>query len=199
MPIKTETANSKMVRDIINSICPVSNSSAEKIESLVEMETYHKRETFIRKGQRNSKEYFVLEGICRSYLLNPEGQEITISFFNSQSILSPYTTRTKASFSILNFQALTTVKLASLAASEFEKLMIHDLDIRNFGNSVLRNELAAKVQKEIGLASLTAKERLLIFRAQFPMLENFIPHTDIASYLGITNISLSRLRGDLAR
>jgi CRP-like cAMP-binding protein len=55
-----------------------------------------------------------------------------------------------------------------------------------------------KVEKEIGLASLTAKERLLSFRQQFPMFENLISHPDIASYLGITNISLSRLRKELS-
>ena len=63
----------------------------------------------------------------------------------------------------------------------------------------MQNELARKVDKEIGLVSLTAKERLLKFRAQYPLLENLIPHPIIASYLGITNISLSRIRGDLAR
>jgi hypothetical protein len=78
-----------MVKDIINSIYPVSKQAVEKIESLIEIESYGKRETFIKRGQRNTREYFVLEGICRSYLLDPAGQEITISFFNSQSILSP--------------------------------------------------------------------------------------------------------------
>ena len=58
---------------------------------------------------------------------------------------------------------------------------------------------ASDVDKEIGLASLTAKGHLIKFRNQFPMLENFIPHSDIASYLGITNILLSRLRRDLMK
>jgi CRP-like cAMP-binding protein len=72
-----------MVKDIINSIYPTSNLSVEKIEALIEVESYDKRETFIERGKRNAKEYFVLEGICRSYVLNPEGQEITVSFFSS--------------------------------------------------------------------------------------------------------------------
>jgi CRP-like cAMP-binding protein len=54
-----------------------------------------------------------------------------------------------------------------------------------------------KVEKEIGLASFTAKKRLIRFREQYALLENLIPHTDIATYLGITNISLSRLRKEL--
>jgi hypothetical protein len=63
--------------------------------------------------------------------------------------------------------------------------------------AVLRAELLKKVQKEIGMASLAGKERLLQFRKEFPMLENLVPHTDIATYLGITNITLSRLRREL--
>ena len=95
------------------------------------------------------------------------------------------------------FQASTDIELISLDAGAFEKLMIENLEIRNFGNAVLKNELEAKVRKEIGLTSLTAKERLLQFRQDFHMLENLVPHGEIASYLGITTISLSRLRGNL--
>jgi hypothetical protein len=77
--------------------------------------------------------------------------------------------------------------------------MIENLEIRFFANTVLRNELIRKVDKEIGLASLTAKERLLQFRAWYDSMENKVPHPMIASYLGITNISLSRLRRALAK
>jgi len=188
-----------MIKEIINSISPLAQNTINEIESLVQLENYKKGETFIKKNKPNVKEYFLLEGICKSYLINPEGEEITISFFNTKSILSPYTTRTQEGLSVLNFQALTNIKLATIDAKEFERLMISNLEIRNFGNTVLRHELSLKVDKEIALASLTAKERLLKFREQFPMLENLIPHTDIASYIGITNISLSRLRSDLAR
>jgi hypothetical protein len=52
----------------------------------------------------------------------------------------------------------------------------------------------AKVEKEIALASLKGKDRLLLLRKNYPNIENCIPHADIASYLGITTISLSRLR-----
>ena len=189
----------KMIKEIINSIFPISVNSINEIEDILEFKSVDKGDTFIKRNKRNTNEYFILEGICRSYLISPEGEEITLSFFTANSILSPYSTRTKEEISQLNFQALTDVKLSSMNAFKFEELMINNLEIRRFGNTVLRNELTMKVDKEIGLASLTAKERLLRFREQYPMLENLIPHTAIASYLGITNISLSRLRRDLAR
>ena len=188
-----------MIQEIINSIYPLSVNSLNELESLVEIENYQKGEIFIKKDRPNKKEYFLLDGICKSFLISPEGEEITLSFFNSKAILSPYNTRTQKKASMLNFKSLTNISLATIDAKKFEMLMVNNLNIREFGNTVLRTELFNKVDKEIGMASLTAKERLLKFREQYPMLENLIPHTDIASYLGITNISLSRLRRELVR
>lgn len=187
-----------VVKNIINKISPISDKSFLEIERLLEFESYPKGETFISKNKRNDNEYFVLNGICKSYLINPEGEEITISFFVENSILSPHSTRVSNNKSSHYFKALTELEVASINAIAFEKLMIDNLEIRNFGNAVLQLELQSKVEKEIGLASFTAKERLIAFRQKHKGLENLIPHTDIASYLGITNISLSRLRKDLS-
>jgi CRP-like cAMP-binding protein len=184
-------------RPLINKISPVSERSLDLVIDLIEVEFYEKGDIFIDRGKRNNKEYFVYEGVCRSFLLSPEGEEITISYFLESSVLSPNKTRTANQISHLNFQALTKLTVASLNADKFEQLMIKHIDIREFGNMVLQNELLAKVEKEIGLASLNAKERLILFREKYHFLENLISHVDIASYLGITNISLSRLRKGL--
>jgi CRP-like cAMP-binding protein len=177
----------------------MSGSSLDSIIGIVDFVAFEKDEIFIHENKRNRYEYFVLEGVCRSFLLSPEGEEISISFFTDKTVISPYTTRTSKGLSNLNFQALTPLKLGVMDAETFEEFMVDNLEIREFGNVVLRNELKQKVEKEIGMASLTAKERLLRFREQYPMLENVIPHTTIATYLGITNISLSRLRNELVK
>jgi len=184
-------------RLLINKVSPVSEGSLDLVNDLILIEVYEKGDVFIDRGKRNNKEYFVYEGICRSFLLSPESEEVTISYFLEGSVLSPNKTRTANQISHLNFQALTKLTLASLNADKFEQLMINHIDIREFGNMVLQNELLTKVEKEIGLASLNAKERLILFRKKYHFLENLISHVDIASYLGITNISLSRLRKGL--
>ena len=184
-------------RPLINKVSTLSEGSLDLVIDLIEVEVYEKGDVFIHRGKRNNKEYFVYEGVCRSFLLSPEGEEVSISYFLEGSILSPNKTRTANQISHLNFQALTKLTTASLNADKFEQLMIKHIDIREFGNMVLRNELLAKVEKEIGLASLNAKERLIQFRGKYHLLENLISHVDIASYLGITNISLSRLRKEL--
>lgn len=187
------------VKSIVNSFFPISAKSMQEIQHLLKLETFAKGDKFITKNRRNEKEYFCLSGVCKSYLITPDGDETTISFFIENNVLSPHSTRSPKNISNLYFKALTDLELVSMNSRGFEKLMIENAEIRNFGNTVLQNELMAKVEKEIGLASLTAKERLIEFRKKYKTLENLIPHTDIASYLGITNISLSRLRKELAR
>jgi len=184
-------------RPLVNKVAPVSEGSLDLMSDLIVVEVYEKGDVFIERGEKNNKEYFVYEGVCRSFLLSPEGEEVTISYFLEGGVLSPNKTRTANQISHLNFQALTKVTVASLNADKFEQLMINHIDIREFGNMVLQNELLTKVEKEIALASLNAKERLILFRDKYHFLENLISHVDIASYLGITNISLSRLRKGL--
>lgn len=184
-------------RTIVNKVSPVSEGALDLISDLISVEVYDKGDVFIDRGKKNNKEYFVYEGVCRSFLLSPEGEEVTISFFLEGGVLSPNKTRTANQISHLNFQALTKLTVASLNADKFEELMINHIDIREFGNMVLQYELLAKVEKEIALASLNARERLILFREKYHFLENLISHVDIASYLGITNISLSRLRREL--
>jgi CRP-like cAMP-binding protein len=186
-------------RPIVNKVSPVSEGSLDLMSDLIVVEVYEKGDIFIDRGKKNNKEYFVYEGVCRSFLLSPEGEEVTISYFLEGGVLSPNKTRTANQISHLNFQALTKLTVASLNADKFEQLMINHLDVREFGNMVLQNELLAKVEKEIALASLNAKERLILFREKYHFLENLISHVDIASYLGITNISLSRLRKELMK
>jgi len=185
------------IAEIFNATYPVSVDSLNKVIDIAEYDEYHKGTGFIEIGKRDYNEYFLLDGICRSFVLNPDGEEITIAFYKPGSVLSPWVTRTVEGISNLNFQALTDIHVGILKASVFLDLMVEHLDIREFGNTVLKLELKRKVDKELRQASLTARERLWKFREEYAMLENLVPHTTIATYLGITNISLSRLRKEL--
>ncbi|MFT5071821.1 MAG: CRP-like cAMP-binding protein [Planctomycetota bacterium] len=97
-------------------------------------------------GRYTNLEYFMIKGTCKSFLYTPEGEDVTITFFMSGSIISPSTTRNREGKSIINMCALADVEIATINADEFEKLMIEDLEIRHFGNEVLRTELVEKVE-----------------------------------------------------
>ena len=186
------------IASYLNRKFSLSQDSSIKLASLISISQIEKGNTFVTRGKVNSDEYLILSGICRSYLINPHGDEVTLSFFTKDTAISPNLTRTDSSNSILNIQTLTEVKLATFSTTDLMTSMANNREIENWANSVLQNELLQKVKKEINQNSLKAKERLLSFRAQYPGLENLIPHTYIASYLGISSDSLSRLRRELA-
>ncbi len=184
------------IKSIIDSIYPLGSKSSQEVIDIISEIQIEKGSKFIERGSRDQSEYFLIDGICRSFLLNPDGEEVTIAFYDKGTILSPNVIRTQEGISLVNFEALTDVTLGEMDAELFLNLMIQNEETRAFGNAVLRIELVKKVQKEINMASLNAKERLNIFREEYPGFENFVPHPAIASFLGITNVSLSRLRKD---
>lgn len=150
----------------------------------------------VEKGKRNNSEYFLLDGVVRSYLMNPVGELVTLLFFERASVITPHVTRASNFESLINLETITDCTLVEIDASKFESLIEENLEIREFANIILRNELQQKINKEIRLISWTSKQRLEQFRKDYNMLENIVPHPMIATYLGITNVSLSRLRKD---
>jgi len=180
--------------DIMVSYSSVSNASFRKILPLLKIREIPQNYYFINEGKREENEYFILEGIVRSNLFTKNGEDVTISFYYEKSVLPPHSSRALNNISALNFQSLTPVTLASINVNRFRNLMRENKDIYLFASAVMAAELQIKTEKEINFATLSAKERLIKLREQFPSLENLVPHSYIASYLGITPVSLSRLR-----
>ena len=187
---------SKLIHATLEKYHPaLSRRSRDEVANLCAIRQLNKNDLVVIEGTPNDQEYILLDGVVRSFLLNSKGKEITISFFTSRTVLSPALTRTSNGRSLVNFQVLTDATVAVMDAGMFEKLIEQNLEIREFANTVVRLELMEKVNKEIRLASWTALERLDQFRKDFKSLENTVAHHMVASYLGITNVSLSRLRG----
>jgi len=65
--------------------------------------------------------------------------------------------------------------------------------------TVAHNLLMKKFEKELQLLTLTAAERYQLLQRQYPELEQLVPAYHIASYLGITPISLSRIRAQKSK
>lgn len=188
----------KKVKKIISEIHAISPPSLTPLLKIIDFQHVPKG-CFIQKGKSDPNEYFILEGIVRTYVLGPEGNEVSLSFFQPGSILSPYKTRTVNGLSTVFAQAISPTKLGVIDAEKFYHLQANNQEIRFFAIKVLERELMLKTEKEMVMATLTATERLLQFRQKFPGLENQIPHGYIASYLGITHVSFSRLRASVGR
>lgn len=184
----------KNITEIIKNIHPISLQSIDQMLQIVKFKEIDKMENFVLLNSPNNLEYILIDGVCRSYITDYEGNEATLSFFINGSVLPPNQTRTIKNKSIFNIQAITKSSLVYFSREAFADLMKQNKEIENWGMSVSNQELKSKVEKELNLITLSAKDRLIKFREKFSLLENIIPHSYIASFLGISPVSLSRLR-----
>lgn len=186
----------KTNQELISKTYPLSSFMVAELESIIEVVTIDKSVDFVQKNTSNSFEYIVADGVCRTYVEDYEGNEATLSFYTQGDVIPPNQVRTVLGKSLYNIQSLTTVKLLCFSYVDFASMMSKHAELEKWGRTVYDTELQNKVSKELELITLPARERLEKFRQRFPSLENTIPHHYIASYLGISPVSLSRLRAD---
>lgn len=159
-----------------------------------------KKGDFITKADEAfEQEILVLKGVIRGFYLTYEGEEFNAAFYTDQSIVSPWFTRTHQGISLINLQAMEDTEVAFMHQKTFENARYSHPGLREYGYRVVEADLLQRAQREILMATKSARERYLAFQEQFPGLENRISQYHIASYLGITPISLSRIRAELMK
>jgi len=148
------------------------------------------------EAQENRFEYLVLNGLLRSFIVDVEGREVTVAFHEGPGVLTPWVARSDGARSLVGCEALQASHLVRFEAEALTELMVRDETARRWGNHLLQAELVRRTRREWSLAAEPAARRLARFRADHPAVEKAVSGTVVASYLGITPVSLSRLRSD---
>ena len=184
---------------ILYAYAPVSRNSVEQILEACAFESLPKQAVLFQEKKFNGFEYFQLSGTAHRFNADESGQPITSGLYTGRTVITPHFARSPNSLCIFSVQALTDCSYLKIPAGTFRDMMDHQLDVRLFGRRVVEMEFSQHLQFEVMFRSFAARDRLLFFRKQYPGLENQIPHSVIASYLGITPVSFSRLRSALAK
>ncbi len=146
------------------------------------------------QGQPERNEYIVLNGYLASSICDQDGKEVCVGFYVGPCVVTPNIARTREGVSLVSIAATTDASLVRIETDLLTELMVSAQSIRNWGNTVMRDTLAEKAEREWCLAALGGAERLTWFREAFPGYETKFAHSLIASFLGITPVTLSRLR-----
>lgn len=181
-----------------------SNLTLEEKEALSLLENYPvmevKKNTFLlRQNEYCKNTFFVESGLLRQYALDSKGKEHTISFAPENWLV---TDRESVYFdqpSAYNIQALEDSKVIMLGENFLESLSQKIPSFTEFNNKLLHNHIRHLQNRIKHLLSSSAEERYLAFVNMYPDILLRVPQTMIASYLGITPESLSRVRKELAR
>jgi CRP-like cAMP-binding protein len=184
---------------ILASYSPMNALAVNLIWENGNLEFYKKNELIFSERKYNAFEYFQLEGIAHRYNTDADQQLLTTGLYVNDTVITPHFARTTNGQSIFSLQALTDSTYLKVPIGTFDELRASNQAIRAFGQRVVEKEFTRSLSYEVLFRSYTAKERLVYFRRNFPGLENRIPHTVIASFLGITPVSFSRLRAEVAK
>lgn len=188
-----------ILADLINSVWSLGQKDVQLITSESEIKPLNKLELLTAEGKQSNLEYFLLDGVLHRFTGTEKGEYITTGFYSGPAIVTPNFARTSDQKNIFSLQALTASDIAMIPAHKLDELRYSNPEIRKWGQKVVEQELKRAFLHETRFRSSSAKERLLWLRMEYLNLENLVPHTCIASWIGITPVSFSRLRKQLIR
>ena len=153
-----------------------------------------KGEHLVKEGGTPHKIAFIVSGIFRAYYLTEAGDEKTIVFREKGKPLSAYSSFLRKEPAKFSIQALEKSLLLFITIKDFEVLLSQDPSWKlNIGQYYM-NLFIEKEKRERELMSDDAETRYLRFLKDYPGLDERVNHYHIASYLGISNVTLSRIR-----
>ncbi|MGF7076108.1 Crp/Fnr family transcriptional regulator [Mucilaginibacter sp. 3215] len=154
--------------------------------------------TSLLKAGKIAREFYLIEnGVFRSCLYNYDGNEVTIEFYCQNDILIESFSLSHRMASKENFQAVTNGTVRKIEYIIFEQFLYKMEGLREWGRIWSTNQLYLLKQRSIDSLTITATERYLNLIKDRPEIVRHCPLKYIASYLGITDTSLSRIRKEI--
>lgn len=158
--------------------------------------TVKKGDVLIRQGQSVRSTYFVKSGCLRSFCIDKNGKEHTLQFAIKDWWISDFIAIYNKELATLTVECITDSEIIEFNAVELDE--IHSLfpEFEAYQRKNLERHVVSLHKRILNQLQLTAQERYDLFLNQYPDIEQYTPNYHIASYLGITQQSLSRIRAE---
>lgn len=189
----------KLLKQYFNSISPLSEETWKEVSLLFKQKSLSVNEYFVEERKYSKEIAFLEKGIVRAFFTNSRAKEYNKQFFVGPNLIGAYTSLLTNEKNLIPQQALTKCVIWVANYSELERLFIKFHDFERLGRKIAEFYFLEKEKKELEMALMDSTERYLLFRRQFPTLEQLIPQYHIASYLSISPTQLSRLRNKLTK
>jgi CRP-like cAMP-binding protein len=185
------------MRQSLQQFSPIGDKDWHILKEKLKPKSFKKGDFFIKEGQLCNYIGFLNKGIGRIYYVI-DGKEIT-SYFNAGSrnmFVSSFTSFLSRKPSFENIHFLEDSELLMLGYDELQALYEQSPAIQKMGRIMAEYNYVLSMERIYSLQHASALERYNNMLKIYPGLMNQIPHHYIASYLGITPESLSRVRKD---
>lgn len=178
----------------LSSIHEVSTELKEALEQNVRIKTYPANTNILKPGQIANNACYILSGLVRSYYIKDSDEEVTTKFLPENTIIT----------SIFSFYSrkpgneyITTIEETTIACFHYDNIqkLFKNFHEFNFIMRVVTERYLFFLEIEVyNLRKQSAEDKYAFFEKHFTQLLQRVPQKYIASYLGITTETLSRVR-----
>ena len=191
-------------KEYISKIIDIDENEWNEAKKILRKMLFNKGDIISRKGDIFKYIFFINSGIIRSYFIDSNGRDFTwqIYYSGDKAVMKnlfvvDYASFTKQEPSKLFFEVIESAELIAIEYNSLEKLYNSSIKWQKLGKIMADTAYYYAHHSALSLLTETAKERYMKLMKENPELLQKVPQYYIASYLGITPQSLSRIRKEL--
>ncbi|WP_026813659.1 Crp/Fnr family transcriptional regulator [Arenibacter certesii] len=184
------------INKILDNIYPLPETSKQMLQKHINKVSFPKGHILLRADRIEKNIYFIKQGIVRAYAKTADS-EITFWFGKEHDTIISMKSYIENLKGYEDIELLEDCELYELKAEDLKRLFEEDISISNFGRKLAEKELIRTEEKLISQQFKTATQRYKELIKNNPDLVQRVQLGYIASYLGITQVSLSRIRAQI--
>lgn len=180
--------------EFIQQVIPLDHKDAKEIASSFHKVQLKKGGFLLTENQVSNDYLYLQKGLMRTFLYDLEGNEITTDFYTENNIVFDVTSFFNRVRSEVNIQAINDCMGYKLSYNELNLLFHNKPAFRDFGRAILVKEFISSKKRNNSIINQSAEQRYKDLLNSRPEIFVHAPLKYIASYLGITDSTLSRIR-----
>lgn len=187
------------LKNYIEKKCGYFAISNETITEFFEEIIISKKSNFLTEGEISKYEGFIVEGCCKSFLIDNDGNEVILNLSTENWWISDLISFQERKPAQLTICALEKTTILALSFDKKEKLLENHPELERMFRILVQKHLVSLQKRVFNNFALTAEQRYEMLKTKRPYIFQRVPQYLIASYLGITPEFLSRLRAKTTR
>jgi len=187
----------ELLHQKINAIISTTEEEFDYCKTLFLPKKLRKRQYLLQEGDVCKYQAFVEKGMLRSYIIDEKGTEHILQFASEGWWIADLSSYLTGDSSLFNMEALEDSELLLLSKPSWDKLMEAIPGFEHYFRIIIQNHLITTQKRLMQSHTETAEEKYLKFTQTYTDCIQRVPQRMIASYLGISRETLSRLRNKL--